>query len=541
MPLSPTPAFWVENRAAQIQGLDLLGLRQAAQRFGVEALSGVATVTPAVRYFSLRTWIIDSFRKLQTPNTSDELYRFAEAVEAAFVLGNLLADTKTVGLIGSETARERLSKSGDSISVSKLVGSQIALGIYGGSSDGINLTHNDGGMPVIIEERGTPLAHHVDQLLAGTAFHHLVFSENGLPDQLPRDVLLEFGEAFPVNSIPEAESVLLLNAIIPNAPKVLRHANEIARIGTYAILLHLTSTLNKTPSDAEFFAFIQSANPDCPEEFHYTQRLWSQFSIRDLLAVSHEAILRSVSESLEARRQDGLVEKSGVIGELLNTGELSDTLTSFSIECTPETVADVRYSDLVNWLDQRTIGATARHGILRWDGDLIEEFVIKHIRNHPSMALALTPLIWILVNRRICTDSPKGDLLATELSSDGFDRFGINEVIRPTLKAWSSDNATLPDMVAQLIYKTVDQHLRVVWSRLANDPSKDGSVLIADSAFWSFRKRFVGGRLASRIRQVTGWLNQLGLIGQDGLTEFGDTVLAEARATLMTTLDGSES
>ena len=98
MPLSPTPAFWVENRAAQIQGLDLLGLRQAAQRFGVEALSGVATVTPAVRYFSLRTWIIDSFRKLQTPNTSDELYRFAEAKREFSLASDIEPGCKPIAL-----------------------------------------------------------------------------------------------------------------------------------------------------------------------------------------------------------------------------------------------------------------------------------------------------------------------------------------------------------------------------------------------------------------------------------------------------------
>lgn len=533
MPLSLTPAFWVENSAQEIKGLDLLGLRQAAERFGVEALSGVATNTPAVRYFSLRCLIVDAFRRSAFRKTVSELTQFASTIEAAFVLGNLLVDMEKTGLVGSDEARERLQQHEENISLSKLVNSQIGLGIYGGSSNGLNLTANDDGMAILIEERGIPLANYVNDTLKDTRFWKLVSASATLPKELPRDVLKEFGEAFPVDDIPEFEAELLLNAIVPNNPLVYRHTNEIARIGTYAILLHLADTMHKIPSEREFFTFIESNNTECPTEFYYSQKLWTQFAMRDLIAVCHEAILGLVSEVLEPRKQQGFVDAEEIVLELLDPSELKEGLSALGIVGDKYTVETLNYLDLDNWISQQTSQNSIRNGMRRWDGDVIEERLIRMMLNHPRTALAALPIVWMVTERRVDRTCSAGKNIASELSMDGFDRFGLNDVIAPRLKTWESNNASVLEMIASLIRTTVDQHLRVVWYRSSTDMTKDGSVLFSDGIMWAFRKRFEGGRLASRIDQVTRWLKQLKLIGDQGITEFGKKTLSSAKKTLV--------
>jgi len=87
-------------------------------------------------------------------------------------------------------------------------------------------------------------------------------------------------------------------------------------------------------------------------------------------------------------------------------------------------------------------------------------------------------------------------------------------------------------VIAELTRRTVDQHLRVVWSRLAQDPLRDVAVLNADGELWGYRTDFRAGRTASRLRQAISWLQQLKLIGATGLTADGETVLKRALGTL---------
>ena len=211
---------WVDNPAKEIRGLDLLGLRQPAQTLGLAVLSGIATVTPTVRYFSIRSWIVHAFGRSGLPASGEAIGGFANRIEAAVVLGNLLADPNRGGLVGSDQARERPITSGsDPLSLERLVTSQIAFTIYAGSSDGLCVTKSEqSGLPALILER-SPLANAIESVVSPTEFGKLL-AKGDIPDRLPRSVLRELGEKLPIASIPADERELLINALMPKEPRI---------------------------------------------------------------------------------------------------------------------------------------------------------------------------------------------------------------------------------------------------------------------------------------------------------------------------------
>ena len=87
--------------------------------------------------------------------------------------------------------------------------------------------------------------------------------------------------------------------------------------------------------------------------------------------------------------------------------------------------------------------------------------------------------------------------------------------------------------MAELIDRTVQQHLRIAWQRLSLDPQKqDVSVLVADMESWSRRNQFNAGQSESRLGVAIGWLRQLGLIEAIGITPRGQALLDRSLLTL---------
>jgi len=97
---------WVDSGAEPIRGLDLLGLRLPVQVLGNSLLAGVTTITPTVRYLSIHAWLVHSYAQARQPDRWSDFRSFAATAEAAVVLGNLIFDPGTVGLIGSDKGRE---------------------------------------------------------------------------------------------------------------------------------------------------------------------------------------------------------------------------------------------------------------------------------------------------------------------------------------------------------------------------------------------------------------------------------------------------
>jgi hypothetical protein len=85
--------------------------------------------------------------------------------------------------------------------------------------------------------------------------------------------------------------------------------------------------------------------------------------------------------------------------------------------------------------------------------------------------------------------------------------------------------------VSELIVRTVQQHLRVTWQRFATQ-GQDVSVLVADLETWARNNVFRAGQTESRLGIAIGWLYQLGLIGEEGITADGKRILDRALGTL---------
>jgi hypothetical protein len=111
-------------------------------------------------------------------------------------------------------------------------------------------------------------------------------------------------------------------------------------------------------------------------------------------------------------------------------------------------------------------------------------------------------------------------------------QIGIEDVILPKLEEFVRDQKTVREVMAELITRTVQQHLRVAWTRFMPAQGKDVSVILADGDTWARNGRFRAGRTDSRLWVAISWLRQLLLIDDDGLTAAGERVLARSLAVL---------
>src|SRR5688572_1032994 len=104
LPNVPSKPELLLTEAKDVRGLDLLGLRAPAEGVANYLIDGVTTVTPNVRYFALRSWIIHRYLALGGLNDWKHFSRFAGRVESAVALGGVLAETATAGVVGRDVA-----------------------------------------------------------------------------------------------------------------------------------------------------------------------------------------------------------------------------------------------------------------------------------------------------------------------------------------------------------------------------------------------------------------------------------------------------
>ena len=120
-------------------GLDLLGLRLTAQTIGNSLLSGVTTISPTVRYLSIRAWVIRTFELSGLPASYKTLEDYAASIESAVVLGNLLVNPQMSGLVGPDKAHPLVESDADPLPLDRLV-SQLAFNTYTGPSEALGLS-----------------------------------------------------------------------------------------------------------------------------------------------------------------------------------------------------------------------------------------------------------------------------------------------------------------------------------------------------------------------------------------------------------------
>lgn len=523
---------WIESQGKLTDGLDLLGLRLPVQVISGSLLNGVTTISPRIRYLSIRAWLIKAFSESGLPNDYSSIAEFAGRVESVFALGLMLANRSALYIPGSTKAGSIIDDGMDPVPIEKLI-DQGGFNAYAGPSNDLFLSYNNPNyVPGLTKERGEPLAAQFDLLVRDTRFAKLL-KENPQFDSVPRDVLLELGNAIQLDQIPPQEKSLLLEALIPQKPhqKDLRPLRkEINRVSFYTLLFELAKLHQRLPVEDDVFAAALQVNPSLPKSLDSVLDGYLQYRIRDLLAVVHEAVLGEVCAELGG--SDGTVSGSQVIGALL-AEPINDALRQVGLLTQEESFESLNFLDLVARVEAKIGNRTLVRGMYRWDSELDESRVIGLAMKNKWTAVGLQPVAWILCQCRVgsCDLSLYPELEI--LSRQGAARFGLQQVVLPQLQLWAAENPTLDQVIAWQLQRSVDQHLRIAWSRMFGDVTKDVAVLISDGEHWQHRgKNYVGDRTASRMTQAIGWLRQLELIAAGGITTAGEAVLQRGYQTL---------
>jgi hypothetical protein len=529
LPDQPPAPSWVQLGALPNRGLDLTGLRLPVLSIGNELLDGMTTVTNSVRYASFYSWTVLSYLNARRPDNKKEFRVFTDQVETAIALGNVLWNDRVVGVVGFDGAVAVVRAQTDPVPLEPLV-EQSAANIYFNSLQQLKFTqpaaHHVPGLSV---ERGKPLAELVTRELSKSRLGQL-FSEAKTVSDASLDELREFGELAHLTGVTDEEANLLIAGILPSEPK---SDQERRRVATYACVLGLADQHSRVPTDTDFFEQVQSVNRDLPQDLHPHLNGWLRYSVRDVLAVAHEYLLKElimglarVSGSRPAVARVQVVES--LLGDAHNH---SAALATHGLLQPGEDPCEIGFSELYDRIKAGTLtDRTIEEGMTLWSGGISELALIQSIRSSPASSMALLPVAWCLASIRAAAwPDPEGNPFERR-PGIGWSAIGVHEVIAPAVTKFRSERWTLGAVMSELALRTIDQHLRVSWSRMAFDVRHDVALLIADGDDWQNRSaqkhvlNYRPGRTASRLSQVISWLQQLHLVDGKGLTPHGKTV-----------------
>lgn len=507
-----------------------MGLRLPVQTIGNKLLNGVTTITPLVRYLSFRTWIAYSYAQSRAPNDPKHFREYALRVEAAIAYGNLLHDLDRVGILGSTEGREIINSGVSPLPLKELV-KQLGVNIYGGPSDQLGLTvSTDTGVPALTRERGLMLAELVNSRVSQCALGRR-FAQGEIIDNASRSELEEFGLLIDSDNIPDDETDLLVSFVVPETPL----PDERARLASYGLLMHLAESLQHQPTEDDLFKAALDPEGLVPSELRPVLDGWLRYLIRDLLAVSHEVVLQQVTDAIERLGPNGNGIDAGELieGLLAHVDDHKEVLRDAGLVEVGESPLDLPFQTLRERVQKLTTDQRSQvEGLSRWQGPLNELKLIKIARSSGIGALALLPVAWLLVTERAVSGPVGNDAVLDSLSHQGWARVGLRQVIVPSIERFLKEEWTLRNVISALARRSVDQHLRVSWSRLSQDPKRDVAVMTSDGERWAFRKRFNAGRTASRLDRAISWLEQLGLLDETGLTPKGVSALTHCVETL---------
>lgn len=515
---------WIDSGAVITGGLDLLGLRLPVQLIGGALLDGVTTVTPRVRYLSFRAWLIHLYGQTGLPDSWHHFTEFALRIESALVLGNLVQDRGIGGLIGADEALLRLEANTPTVSISSLVQSPAST-VYAGPSDQLGITRmRDNAVPALVIERGKPLAQLVERRFSRVSLMRRLIDEPSLTD-IPIDDLRELGAVARIDKIPDDERGALLACIVPTNPR----GQERERIATYMALLTLAEKQKARPSEQDLFEAACSKRRFGEAPLDQVADGWTMYCVRDAIAVTQESVLSAVMTEITMSPDKGLtgVEASAVIESLMErVEEHSAALRDLGVLSATESVTDLSFRQLQQRIERQvSSGIEHRHGLARWDSALTETRVYQLSWRAGAGALSLALVAWILAGLRVGQAVRESGKDAGKLSHQGRRRMGLRDVVLPELERFQREDRPVREVVAELAYRAVNQHLQIAWSRLQADLSRDVALLTTEGNKWHARNRaFGGGRTASRLVQALGWLEQLRLIDAGGITSEGKAI-----------------
>src|SRR5271157_119993 len=518
----------VVSEAVDVSGLDLLGLRAPAENVANWLMNGVTTVTPAIRYFSLRCWLIDRYLYLGGIKSWPAFSAFAAKVEAAIAYASQLVEDRTPGVVGRNGAATAVSQANGVLSLRRLT-KILAAEVYAGSSEALGLGGGAGAVPTLTKERGVPLAKSVGSLLEnGNVLTTISATDEEQP--VDRAKLVELGRGFTMAKPSALECQILIDSIMPKVPREGALQLELHRIASYCLLLHLSAALGREVNEVDVFAAVsQHILNEIPEELHSICDGWAQFAVRDLLVLAHEAAVSNVLRQLSQvpgseKRQSAQEVISALVSQNLDSG-----LSGLNVNVRAEQPICDLYEAVLAAVGETVVV----RGLRRWSGSLSESLLFEKASwLQASEGLGVLPVSWIIAARRM-EPGIKGNQPGFEFDTQaGVYRIGVGAVVLPEVNTWSTSSKTIREVTAWLVQRSVDQHLRIAWSRLALEPYKDVGLIRSDGDDWVYQKDFYAGRATSRIYQAINWLRQLNLIDEAGITAEGSELLQSGLATL---------
>lgn len=521
-----------------------MGLRNTANRIGYVAMNGLTSVTPRIRYLSFREWMLAAWWEARGEDRRKAFYDFAQRAEAAIVLANLRAGVTVNGLIGSDKGPARMA--GDQPwALEKLVENPGAA-IYAGATEqlGLDTTQFEQGGTLVVRqipgptaELGQRLAKTVAESVSGTRLGDEI-SSGRISKTTNAASLDEIAERVRLDQIPERERAALIDMVIPlrATPGISseKRASELRRIGSYTLLLEIAQRHGRVPVEEQVFELTENGGRDLPGVLHPTLDLWSLFCSRDLLAACHEAAMCGITQSLATVAGDSEATSQQVLDELLGQGDtLGQALEEAGLLSGSERWDELGFRTLYGRIQAACSDNTwDRRGVRRWDGGLSEGALAAAVLNHATGPgpLAMLPVAWTLVTLR----------LAPALAGRPcpfFDQVRIPPLpVRPHVEdavaSWLDEDPALPELVSRMALDTVWLHLDTAWRRMQANVRSDTAHLHVEGDTWRPRRVWRPGRGTSRLDNAIGWLVQLELVDESGLTAHGQEIHAAALTTL---------
>ena len=264
---------------------------------------------------------------------------------------------------------------------------------------------------------------------------------------------------------------------------------------------------------------------------------WLRYGVRDAIAVAHEAVLHEIVDAVATlqAQSEAAVPGEEAIGALVAQEEdHREALRSLALVRAEESPLRMSFRQIYDRIRENTSqGSHEERGIRRWSGILSEVNLMKTALNMGPGALAILPVAWVLAVRRVEPGLLQNEEDFQVLSREGWARIGLRQVVQPGVRRFLQEDWAFRDVMVDLGFRTVDQHLRVAWARMAQDAKHDVALLMSDAGRWQARgRKFIPRRTASRVREAISWLTQLRLIDEQWSTSAGHRVLERSLATL---------
>lgn len=525
MSFPPSPGWVVKPES--YNGLDIMGLRAPPMRVGNYCLNGVVTVTPAIRYLGFYCWVLKNYWSQERPADSDSFLDYALRCEYALVVGNRLFEPGTIHLVGSSKAS---IDQGSSTFTYEPLSRTPAASIYSNVAVQLHLTATGKSpVPRLTDIRGIVLAREVANTLERSKLGRILAAE-GPPETYEYEELIEFGSLAHLHTIPDEELTLLESCILPEEPI---DEAERRRISSYGLFLDVAINEGKRPTEKEFFDSVFFSE-HIAEPLAEVRQGWSFFKTIEGLAALHENVLGHIVGNLRVSQH--AVDKKRLLERLVNAPEQGDLLRDFGLLNEGEDLLSLSLSDLNERISEVTGDAHVNGGRLIWSNPICMERVVEAGIHRKDGSIAAALIGWLLALRMYRPTLDGDNSVWMNIARSGLGRLGLREVIAPSVQHWLEDGTPAVVAMAYLAQRTVEQHLRIVWSRRNNDGlHRDAARLVVDGDRWQYRAFFGGGRMDSRLRQAFGWMRALGLWNRDGVTPKGQ----EAHARILKTLEAS--